>query len=234
MNEEKKRTTTERKTSAKIYSQIPAIRMGLLSPIPLNYDNEDTKRRLFLLYITSCLTLLSILLLLLMPYKLFGERTDNQMERSAIFFISLVLLAISPLAIIALIVNHEKVNNSKLLFIVGVGSGCLCAITASMIFVNILLTIIDIISGKFRVFVMEIISTNILMIFLTIILYIEASLSRQIQLNCDISSNSNSNNNCNNENTVSRNTSNSYDFNTDNSFEIPKSDVTVIPNLRIV
>jgi hypothetical protein len=172
-----------------------------------------------------------------MPYKLFGERTDNQMERSAIFFISLVLLAISPLAIIALFVNHEKVNNSKLLFIVGVGSGCLCAITASMIFVNILLTIIDIISGQFRVFIMEIISTNILMIFLTIILYIVASLSRQIQLTCDISSNSNSNNNCNNDNndnTVSRNSSNSYDFNTDNSFEIPKSDVTVIPNLRIV
>lgn len=144
---------------------------------------EENRSRIALIGVSLSLTLLSVLLICLMP----GVRVDDKsgeelIERRIVTVISISLLAICPVAVVGVCIKHPSVNNAVVMFGAGVGSGCVCAISFSMIALNIVLAFIDIIRGKFRLNFVEMIAINVLMTALTLITYFQTSLSREVYL----------------------------------------------------
>lgn len=143
---------------------------------------EENKLRISYIGLTSALFMLSILLICLIPSKTYTTdgSLDRLLERHIILVLCVALVVVCPLGLLAVCVDNPSINSTVLLFVVGIGSGSLCAITFSMIFLNIFMTFIDIITGNLRQNVMEIIGTNILMIAFTIMLYFKTSLSKEL------------------------------------------------------
>lgn len=155
---------------------------------------EKNRTRIVLLAVSSALLLLSLLVVCLMPGPRYvSVARDEIIERRVIQVLCASLVAICPIAAVGVCLKHPSVNNAIVMFVSGVGSGCVCGLSFAMIIVNILLTLFDIIRGKFRLDFMEMFAINVLVTALTVLTYAQTSLSKQLyEVYCEAERNTSS------------------------------------------
>ena len=142
---------------------------------------EKNRIRLALLGSSLSLFLLSLFVVCLMPGpRPMPKARDEIIERRIVQVLCGSLLVICPVAVVGVCLKHPSVNNAVVMFVAGVGSGCVCALSFMMIGVNIMLTFFDIVRGKFRLDLMEMFAINVLVIALTAITYFQTSLSKEL------------------------------------------------------